>query len=477
MRKIRIGKRNIKTAISVFLAISLYLILLLIDRSNNLEADGFSGLSGMYTPFFAGIAAAYTSHKDYKSSLKQAQIRSLGSVVGGYFGMIIILLVELLFKNIFTIDDFVFYKFLEYLFVSLGIIILIYIIVVTKQKDATFISCLTYLSVTISIRNGGMPIPQFATNRILSTLIGVGIALLVNNFKLNYKKNKNVLFLASYDNVINYEDYQLSFTKYKINDLYQRGAKLILNTKRHTLDSMIFDGVKINKPVVLMDGFCTYDHKKYIYQAPFEKGLKDKINYYLVLNNYDVFTYVVHDDKMVCHYLNLDSDASKVFYKVEEYNNIYPFVYAPVLEAHSVAMYEVILKIEQLDKFLLDLEELKIISDVVIRTRLLPDANYIMVRILPTNCSRADFIMKLSCYNESDFKVAFVNNINDLKIAQLADFSICFNSCDEGIKNLCDYVVESNDFNDVLRLFNKIYFAKDLEKYLNKLRGKKNGSN
>ena len=103
MRKIRIGKRNIKTAISVFLAISLYLILLLIDRSNNLEADGFSGLSGMYTPFFAGIAAAYTSHKDYKSSLKQAQIRSLGSVVGGYFGMIIILLVELLFKNIFTI--------------------------------------------------------------------------------------------------------------------------------------------------------------------------------------------------------------------------------------------------------------------------------------------------------------------------------------------------------------------------------------
>ena len=44
-------------------------------------------------------------------------------------------------------------------------------------------------------------------------------------------------------------------------------------------------------------------------------------------------------------------------------------------------------------------------------------------------------------------------------------------------KNLCDYIVESNDFNDVLRLFNKIYFAKDLEKYIKRLRGKKNGSN
>ena len=76
MKKIRIGKRNLKTALSVFIAIGIYLILQLIDQSSGKELDGFSGLSGMYTPFFAGIAAAYTSHKDYKSSLKQAQIRS-----------------------------------------------------------------------------------------------------------------------------------------------------------------------------------------------------------------------------------------------------------------------------------------------------------------------------------------------------------------------------------------------------------------
>ena len=261
MKKIRIGKRNLKTALSVFIAIGIYLILQLIDQSSGKELDGFSGLSGMYTPFFAGIAAAYTSHKDYKSSLKQAQIRSLGSVLGGYFGMIIILIVELLFKQIFTIENFILYKFVEYIFVSLGIIILIYLIVVTKQKDATFISCLTYLSVTISIRNGGMPIPQFATNRIISTLVGVGIALVINNFKFRYKKNKNVLFIANIDNAINYEDYQLSFTRYKINDLYQCGMKLLLHTKRHSLDSMIFDTIKINRPILLMDGFCTYNYK------------------------------------------------------------------------------------------------------------------------------------------------------------------------------------------------------------------------
>jgi hypothetical protein len=51
--------------------------------------------------------------------------------------------------------------------------------VILNQKTATFISCLTYFSVTISIRNGGLPVFLFATNRVLSTLVGVGIALLI----------------------------------------------------------------------------------------------------------------------------------------------------------------------------------------------------------------------------------------------------------------------------------------------------------
>lgn len=85
-----------------------------------------------------------------------------------------------------------------------------------------------------------MPIVQFAANRILSTLIGVMIALAVNNFRIHYKKNKNTLFTANIDNVLNYNDYPLDFTRYKINDLYQGDAKLVLHTKRSSLDKKLF---------------------------------------------------------------------------------------------------------------------------------------------------------------------------------------------------------------------------------------------
>ena len=113
MKKISIGKRNLKTALSVFIAIGLHLFLILIDKAIGNKGDGFSGLSGLYTPFFAGIAAAYTSHKDYKSSLKQAKIRSVGSVIGGLFGMVIILIVEYLFLDLFVVDDYVLYHLIH----------------------------------------------------------------------------------------------------------------------------------------------------------------------------------------------------------------------------------------------------------------------------------------------------------------------------------------------------------------------------
>ena len=133
MKKISIGKRNLKTALSVFIALSFYLIFILLDIITGYYDGGFSGFTGLYTPFFAAIAAAYTSHKDYKSSLKQAKIRSVGSIFGGYFGMIIIILAEGLVPFLFPDINYIIYLISIYAFVSLGIIFLIYIIVKLKQ--------------------------------------------------------------------------------------------------------------------------------------------------------------------------------------------------------------------------------------------------------------------------------------------------------------------------------------------------------
>ena len=169
--KFHIGKRIIKTAVTLFLILLIYIFLLWIDGLFGIDSSSFKAPSNMYTPFFAGIAAVYATHRDKKSSIKQAKIRSFGSILGGYFGMIIVLIIEFIFINLLNLENthLLLYYLFRYLLVTISLIPLIMITVKLKQVDAVFITCLTFLSVTISARNGGMPVLQFATNRVLST--------------------------------------------------------------------------------------------------------------------------------------------------------------------------------------------------------------------------------------------------------------------------------------------------------------------
>ena len=71
--------------------------MLWVDSLVNIDCSSWHTSSNMYTPFFAGIVAVYATHRDKKTSVKQARIKSIGSIIGGYFGMGIVYLIEYLF--------------------------------------------------------------------------------------------------------------------------------------------------------------------------------------------------------------------------------------------------------------------------------------------------------------------------------------------------------------------------------------------
>ena len=102
---IHIGKRIIKTAITLFIVLLIHIALLWLDKLLKLEHSDFNAPSNMYTPFFAGIAAVYATHQNKKLSIKQAKVRSIGSLVGGYFGMIIVFLYEVIAITLFSLEN------------------------------------------------------------------------------------------------------------------------------------------------------------------------------------------------------------------------------------------------------------------------------------------------------------------------------------------------------------------------------------
>lgn len=138
-----IGMRNIKTAISV-------LVCVLISYALKLEY-----------PFYACIAAVISMQSSVADSFKAGKNRMLGTFLGALTGLIFALIAP---GNVILI--------------FLGILIVISLSNYFKWKQSVSIGCIVFLAIMTNL-NGKTPF-NYSVNRLLDTLIGIFVAVLVN---------------------------------------------------------------------------------------------------------------------------------------------------------------------------------------------------------------------------------------------------------------------------------------------------------
>ena len=152
-----IGLRTIKTAIAVFLCLLFF----------------------PSEPFFACLTAVFCVQDTVSNSINMSINRALGTVLGAVVGLIFLLICRFFIYNIST---YFIRKFLVYFTIAVGIIIVIYLCNVIKKNGAINIACIVFLAVT-TVHAFGNPI-YYTLNRIIETLFGIFIALIVNKFIL-----------------------------------------------------------------------------------------------------------------------------------------------------------------------------------------------------------------------------------------------------------------------------------------------------
>lgn len=152
---LKCGWRTGKTVIAVFLCFFIDTL-----RENSV-------------PFYASIAAILCIQKTFNDSLKIAATREIATIIGGIFG-IGVLLFE---SEIYCIPN----DLLRYLFLSVMLIPLINFSVLIKQEQGTFLMCVVFLCITATHRNDENPF-VFGISRIFDTTIGIAVALTVNQF-------------------------------------------------------------------------------------------------------------------------------------------------------------------------------------------------------------------------------------------------------------------------------------------------------
>ena len=196
---------------------------------------------------------------NYETTKSNAGQRTIGTFIGAVFGFLYIVFVRLVGMQ---------ESLPAYLIASLMVIPLIYSTVVMDKKQATFFSCSVFLSIALTHSFDEDP-TLFVCNRILDTFIGIGVGVLVNNFHIPGKHDKNTIYVCGIDDVlINDDENVAQYSKVELNRLIDSGLKFTVSTI-HTPARVadLMKGVKLKLPLIVMDGAAIYDLNKKDYMA------------------------------------------------------------------------------------------------------------------------------------------------------------------------------------------------------------------
>ncbi|MDO5415422.1 MAG: aromatic acid exporter family protein [Bacillota bacterium] len=160
-----IGFRTIKTAISIFLCLVVYMLI---------EQFGFTDTSNA---FLACVTAIICMKDSVDESLHTGLFRLVGTFIGAVSGMAYIYLARML-------DE----AMSDMILLSLFIIVVISLCNLFKSPDAIVICCVVFLFVAMNQTDPEIGPVVHSIQRFTDTVIGLAVSFLVNRFLFNPAK-------------------------------------------------------------------------------------------------------------------------------------------------------------------------------------------------------------------------------------------------------------------------------------------------
>ena len=157
----KIGARNLKTALAIFLSIMVLKLL------------------GFDSSFYACIAAVICMGDSFENSLKMGKNRMIGTLIGGCVGLFATFLLSY-YSN---------FWFETILITGLSIIV-IYICTLLNKPGSVSIACIVFLANLLLTRDYSNYV--YNISRIFETLVGIVISIIINIYIFPPKDAKDV---------------------------------------------------------------------------------------------------------------------------------------------------------------------------------------------------------------------------------------------------------------------------------------------
>ena len=276
------GQRILRSVISVWLCMVVYVL---------------RGMRG--EPFYSIIAALQCVQPYSSNMLREGKDRIIGTLAGAFWGSAILFLELLPVGGDFR-TTVVFY-------ILLGIFtgLVIYSTVLLNISQYALFAAVVFLGIAVyHIEDANPFIHVFY--RTLETIIGVGVAIIVNSLHFPRVRDRETLFVSGIDHVLFREDRELSrFTKVELNRFLHDGMRFSVSTKQTPATVReILSGVDLRLPIIAMDGAVLYDlhTMKYVRTVKIEPALVSHITDFLHAEGIPFFVNTVQDNLLVIYF-------------------------------------------------------------------------------------------------------------------------------------------------------------------------------
>ncbi len=287
-----IGLRIIKSAVAIALCYVISFI-----RGN----DGIV--------FYSMIAALWCMQVYVANTKKNAYQRIIGTIIGAVYGLVFLLIMRTL-----NLDDEV-RQIADAVVISLMIILVLYTTVLINKKQASYFSCVVFLSIVVNHVGDANPY-LFVWNRFLDTMIGIFVGVCVNLAGLPRGERKDVLFISGLDDtLLSGKNEELSdYSRIELNRMIDDGANFTVSTMRTPASLMEpLRDVRMKLPVIAMNGAVLYDirENRYLKTYVISSSEANRVLSLVREKGLTCFSNVIVDDMLVIYYDELEDEVQK----------------------------------------------------------------------------------------------------------------------------------------------------------------------
>lgn len=433
----KIGMRIVKSAVAVFLCLSLYILF------------GHQGV-----PFYAAIAAILCMQPDVSNSKRVAVNRMVGTLIGGVYGILVLTLLKTFPPP----------ELLQYLIISACLIPLMYITVVLKKNTATYITCVVFLSITVSHSDALVPY-AFGISRIVETLVGIFISLLINNFHIPRKRNTQALFISDLNGTLLNSERQLSsYTRIKLNHLLERGARITVATSRTPATLVnILKGVNLKLPAIVMNGAALYNLKDNTYQdiQYIDSAAVQQVLDLFAQQQTNCLTFTAFDDILHIYHGNFTNEAERHYFQDRKNLPLKSFIHGRPPKEQPIFYFTVFDRKERvaaLRELLTQLDCAELIRTAIYRD--VQHEGFYVLNVFSRDASKGAAAQDLLRQTGANALVVFGDDDNDLSLMEQTPHSYAVENATESVKEAASHIIDTNDSNSVVRTMAKLFYGK-----------------